>query len=46
MHIGHLHNHQTPGAGGLKKINTNKGLSVDTNPKITGILTFGQILVE
>lgn len=46
MHIGYLHYHKTPGAGGLKKINTNKGLSVDTAPNIMGILTFGQILVE
>lgn len=45
MPIGHLHNHQTPGAGGLKKINTNKGLPVDVTSNITGILTFGQILV-
>lgn len=46
MHIGCLYNRQTPGPGGLKKINTSKGLPVDTAPNITGILTFGQILVE
>lgn len=46
MHIGHLHNHhQTPGAGGLKKINPNKGFSGDTTAHST-VLTFGQRLVQ